>query len=372
MSNFTRLMTLSAVTLTLTAPSFGQEVVAEAAINLTVQGTGPRQGGNGLRFMNIQGSASGTFASYGALEFDTTLLAGAVPVTAADKIRIQVIAANAAFTTQSGDVGIFFTANTADAFAQSNAGLKFETTNLPSGIGTSLNPLTRIGTLRFSHFSPSGTIYDVALQPNADVRNKINSGAPLRLLIAPDEAEVTATLSGTTSTIAAGATMFIEKGQPKLKGNAVLSGWDLTLLSKQSLDFELVDSAGATTRVRSVTLDDSGNYSFNVPFTTGTYDIFVRGQVWLRKKLGTFDLSAASTVLPTVTLVNGDIDGDNDVSILDYIRLSTNYEMDSNSPTWRTQDIDAQKPAYSDLDGDALISILDYIILSSSYGISGE
>lgn len=78
---------------------------------------------------------------------------------------------------------------------------------------------------------------------------------------------------------------------------------------------------------------------------------------------------------PTViSPTNGDVDGDNEVSILDYIALSNFFSFTRathlllwaiNFPAY------GAAPRDADLDGDDEVSILDYIILSANYGLQG-
>jgi hypothetical protein len=64
-----------------------------------------------------------------------------------------------------------------------------------------------------------------------------------------------------------------------------------------------------------------------------------------------------------VTLLLGDADGDNMVSILDYLALSAAFGKESGG-----QGFDVRV----DFDGDRIISILDYLILSANFGLEGQ
>lgn len=88
----------------------------EAIGNATVQPSGPRTGSNGLAFLNIEGSANGSFASYGAVRFDTAAIKSAFDAQygaggwQVSSISLQLTQSNAAFTAD-GDVGVYFTNN---------------------------------------------------------------------------------------------------------------------------------------------------------------------------------------------------------------------------------------------------------------------
>jgi hypothetical protein len=60
---------------------------------------------------------------------------------------------------------------------------------------------------------------------------------------------------------------------------------------------------------------------------------------------------------------NGDVDGDDIVSILDYLILSDKYETTNASFFWDGR---------PDLDGDGEVGILDYLILSARFDQEGE
>jgi hypothetical protein len=107
------------------------------------------------------------------------------------------------------------------------------------------------------------------------------------------------------------------------------------------------------------------------PATGGSRVISTKFGHWLRKNVS-LNTASGSVNVGNVVLTNGDVDGDNAVSILDYIKLSGWYELDSSSVGWNTADGDGVRPRDADLDEDGQISILDYLILSSSFGIDGD
>jgi hypothetical protein len=64
-----------------------------------------------------------------------------------------------------------------------------------------------------------------------------------------------------------------------------------------------------------------------------------------------------------VTLVNGDVDGDNEVTLLDFGRLVAAFGAIPGDDNW---DADA------DLDGDEEVTLLDFGILVSHFGELGD
>jgi len=127
-----------------------------------------------------------------------------------------------------------------------------------------------------------------------------------------------------------------------------------------------VRNVGSTTSLlaQMVTLDASGNYSF-VPSSAlpaGNYDITFQGSHWLRKLKGNVAITAGSNSV-SASLLNGDVNGDNSVDLLDYFALSDAYGSSLGDPTF---------DAGADLNGDDSVDLLDYFILSDNYGLVGD
>jgi VCBS repeat-containing protein len=106
--------------------------------------------------------------------------------------------------------------------------------------------------------------------------------------------------------------------------------------------------------------------SFNVPILNrapGTYDLLLKDSTFLRGRVANVVLSSnGGTSSASFSLVNGDVDGDNEVSILDYIQVSNAYDTQVGDPGYS---------AAADLDKDGFVSILDYLIVSTNYELQG-
>lgn len=117
-----------AVTMTLTSSPFYNSVEANA--NATVQAGGPRSGGSGLAFFNIEGSGNGNFASYGVARFDLSAMkAGNDTLWGADgwkvvSIFLDLTQSNASFTTD-GAVDVYFTDDDTTSIAAGSSPLKY-------------------------------------------------------------------------------------------------------------------------------------------------------------------------------------------------------------------------------------------------------
>jgi WD40 repeat protein len=110
-------------------------------------------------------------------------------------------------------------------------------------------------------------------------------------------------------------------------------------------------------------LDASGNCTFAMTLPPGTYDVAAKSATTLRKRLASVDLSASRPSALNFTLLNGDCDGDNQVTIADYVILSNAFERTPTMIGW---------DARADLDGDGRVTILDFLVLSANYERVGD
>jgi subtilisin-like proprotein convertase family protein len=118
---------------------------------------------------------------------------------------------------------------------------------------------------------------------------------------------------------------------------------------------------GATNTPYNVTLGAGGAYSFAAT-QVGTADLIVKGRNWLSRKVSAITLNGSAQTR-NFSLINGDVDGDDSVSILDYLELSAAFDSQVGDPGYLPR---------IDLDDDGFVSILDYLILSANYDLIGE
>ncbi len=151
-------------------------------------------------------------------------------------------------------------------------------------------------------------------------------------------------------------------GRQTVNGNVALGDFVGTV-SSETVTVQ-VYQAGTSTVVASTTasLDGSGNFTWNPELVDGIYDVAVKGAHWLRRRINGVALAATGSVSQNFSLVNGDVDGDNSVTIFDYIDLSNDFDKAAN---------EAANPG-SDLDGDGTVTIFDYIVLSNTFDQVGD
>lgn len=111
----------------------------------------------------------------------------------------------------------------------------------------------------------------------------------------------------------------------------------------------------------------TGEYEY-FTYLRGNASVQAKGRNWLSQtRVLNLDLNSGA-----FNLLNGDADGDNEVTILDYLLLSAYFDRDSSWPLWSTPDASGFSAKDADLDGDSTVSILDYIIMSTNYELAGS
>lgn len=142
-----------------------------------------------------------------------------------------------------------------------------------------------------------------------------------------------------------------------VSGTVTLQDWDAAAAG-QVVRFE-VRPVGSPTpdTVRDIVLGPGGSFSFDPNVSAGSYDVYAKGSHWLRRKIGSVNLTTGGTSGLVFSLVNGDIDGDNEVAIGDYSVLSSSF---------------GNSNPQADLNGDGDVDIGDFGILSARFGMVGD
>ena len=110
-----------------------------------------------------------------------------------------------------------------------------------------------------------------------------------------------------------------------------------------------------TTLVTSVTANNDGTFSLTAP--AGSYTVLATSSGFLSAQ-GSATLTGGSTnTKPTVTLLAGDIDGNNVIDQFDALTIGMNYN--------------AASPSAADLNNDGVINVLDLELLAENYRATG-
>jgi probable HAF family extracellular repeat protein len=119
---------------------------------------------------------------------------------------------------------------------------------------------------------------------------------------------------------------------------------------------------GGSEETRTIFTDRNGNYSLWLE--PGTYEVSFKASHWLRVNLTGVTLGVAEELTgQNVTLTNGDIDGDNEVTLFDFGELVAAFGSMPGDENWNPN---------ADLDGDEEVTLFDFGILVQNFGAIGD
>lgn len=135
------------------------------------------------------------------------------------------------------------------------------------------------------------------------------------------------------------------------------------------LKLQFFDGFGQLVREQDITTDDGGDAEIPAPgrLFAPIYHVRIKHWHWLSQER-LYDPNNPTAV--NFNLVNGDVDGDDVISIFDYIVISENFDKQAVDGGWTTGTL-GSRPIDADLDGDDVVSIFDYIILSEHFDLEG-
>jgi len=131
--------------------------------------------------------------------------------------------------------------------------------------------------------------------------------------------------------------------------------------STQSVIVE-IRNPGSTSPLEThmVSLDSSSRYSFDTTLS-GTFDVAAKASHWLRHTRSSISITTNVTV--DFSLINGDVDGDNEVTLFDFAALVTAFGSMPGDSNWNPN---------ADLDGDEEVTLYDFSILVRNFGMIGD
>ncbi|MBS1706490.1 MAG: dockerin type I repeat-containing protein [Armatimonadetes bacterium] len=150
---------------------------------------------------------------------------------------------------------------------------------------------------------------------------------------------------------------------------------DVALGVPKSVSIEIYDaSTNSLLSTQTVPVSTSGKYVAFDPrqATGGNYKIYAKTSHWLRKLNTVNTTGAISKTNINFSLQNGDVDGDNAVTIFDYLALSSYFDKNDSEFDWKLTDAGGLQPRLADLDEDGSVSIFDYVILSRNFDLNGD
>lgn len=162
--------------------------------------------------------------------------------------------------------------------------------------------------------------------------------------------------------------MFVHNTLPVIRGKVTYSDVSGPRRNPNRLEVEI--SNGATTINSFVGVSNTdGSYEIFVP-SNGTWNVRIKAEHFLAKRADV--VVDAGLGINDVILVNADIDNDNEITVFDYIELSSNFDMIEEDPLFYQVSPAGVPRSYSDLDRDGAVTIFDYIILSSNFDFEGQ
>ncbi len=169
-----------------------------------------------------------------------------------------------------------------------------------------------------------------------------------------------------------GKTISIDPTYNMIYGKVTLLDWtDRTEEQGDLFDVDLVNATtNAVAASQTIRTKEDGSYEY-ITSLEGTYYLRFKTSHWLSKKTSSFTLSGPTTVSRSLSLLNGDIDGDNSVTVFDYSILSDYFDRDEFHAGWKTVGPNGFRPYDADIDGDGSVSVFDYAVISDNFDKSG-
>ncbi len=191
-------------------------ISAEASDNATVQPAGPRSGSSGKNFFNVEGSANGSFASYGVADFAF----GAQPYTVIgiNAASLDLTQNNAAFSA-AGNVVLSLDqkASLSDIQPGGSSPLAFDGADpgTATDVGQGDLDLLTLGAGPFAYaVVANGHVdsYALTISPavEAELISRLNATGTIRIVLGTADAGVAATWAGFSNSTYAGPTLNLD------------------------------------------------------------------------------------------------------------------------------------------------------------------
>lgn len=233
----------------------------------------------------------------------------------------------------------------------------------PESIPLSVYPV--VMTLMGSDFAAGDTVQlgSNELTPDDVIANQITVSVPSSMLTESAWIEICVKDSyGQKS-----EKLPIRIGEPtglKFKGTVNLQ--DNRSTAPQIITYEVrVPMVGTVIASGQVEASPEGQYEITMPSDAfpQSLTVWLKGAHWLSKITDPFQLKLSDSEAPSLSLINGDCDGDNVITTDDYLILSGAFDTMNGDPGFDPR---------ADLDGDEFVSTDDYLILNAHFDEFGE
>jgi subtilisin family serine protease len=152
----------------------------------------------------------------------------------------------------------------------------------------------------------------------------------------------------------------INASGPQISGTATLESWiggEVTAVAELRMPGTKIVLESHTIVIKS-----NGTFSFRAG-AAGTYDLTLKTPMSLRRKKASVTVPSGGLTGQNFALLNGDVDGNNTVTLTDYSVLSRAYG---------TRPGDFRWDARADLNGDLLVDMTDYALVRANYRKEGD
>lgn len=139
--------------------------------------------------------------------------------------------------------------------------------------------------------------------------------------------------------------------------NVTLEGWQ-GAVEGQYLEVQVRNGAGTQWSYEPLTANGQVVLETGLD---GPAEILLKGATWLRRSSGVQTLGQPITL--DFTLLAGDCDGDNEITIGDYATLSAAFGSSPGDENWDPS---------ADVNGDETVDVGDFSLLSGNFGVQGD
>ncbi len=220
-------------------------------------------------------------------------------------------------------------------------------------------------------FSNSGApgVYIAETIPASLMRSGHRCGYQLQFVVSHTGTGSNFGLKPNYAFISRAAGTFQVKADP-----GTISG-QLTLEARGATNFipfkvQILDGSGNVLETHTDVSGYSGYYAVNTSLT-GTHDVrFIVGK-HLSKVVKNVNLNAGQDAI-NPTLLAGDLDEDNAITVFDYSILSNYFDKSYLDADWTTVGADGYRPIDADVDQDNFVTVVDYSYISSNFDKAGE
>ncbi len=133
-------------------------------------------------------------------------------------------------------------------------------------------------------------------------------------------------------------------------------------VSDETVTFEVVDPFLGTVATFSTTLNADGTFATSTTAPDGNYTVFVKGDTFLKRAVAGVNITGGAAVV-IATLMNGDINGNNEVGPEDFALLAPAFGSFLGDPNYN---------AAADLDDNDEVGPADFAILAGNFGEFGD